>query len=253
MADQRTVAQIDPTAMTTAALLRETGHLEKSIDARFYALREEIEARLGAIERATAVAHDDMVRVPTLLDKAIEQQNSMLMANVHGLSALTEARFTAMDKALTLLQAIADRQPDEVDRKIGELQKLHEEKFESVATQFKERDVRTESTQRDSKVAVDAALKAQQEAFAEQNKSSALAIAKSETSTSKQLDLLAGTISSNDKATDGKIADVKERLTRIEGTSKGHGETWGYIVGAIGILATVVSLVWYVGHLNIVQ
>ena len=99
------------------------------------------------------------------------------------LREILELRLNGYDKAITLLQATVDKSPS-----IAEMNVKFEEKFNSVQTQFRERDTRTEQTSKDSKVAVDAALQAAKEAVGEQNKSSALAIAKSEAATTKQID-----------------------------------------------------------------
>jgi hypothetical protein len=52
-----------------------------------------------------------------------------------------------------------------------------------------------------------------------------LAIAKSETSTTKQIDQLGSLVVSQAKNVDDKITDVKERLTRMEGQGLGKVAT----------------------------
>lgn len=208
----------DPTVLTTAALVREVDSLR---------------------ERTT---HD----------------NTMLRE-------LIEARLNGNDAAVSLLRTTTDAIPQKISAAVSSLQELHEEKFNSIGIQFKERDVRTDQTSRDSKVAVDAALKAQQEAFAEQNKSSALAISKSEAATTKQIDLIGGNIIALSKSIDDKfkavddklnssVSDVKERLTQIEARNQGvtiqktenaqsTGQNWAYIVGTVGTLVGIASLI----------
>lgn len=176
---------------------------------------------------------------------------------INSLREVLETRMAGMDKAIVLLQAANDKIPSAVDEKIHSLREIQEEKFSSVQTQFKERDTRSEQTSKDSKVAVDAALQAAKEAVGEQNKSSALAIAKSETSTVKQIDQLGVLIQTTSKALDDKIADIKDRLTRIEGKGEGVDKSMvtqqaatnstayivfaalGLLVGIAGILAAV--------------
>ena len=152
---------------------------------------------------------------------AIDSLKELLRAEVHGIVGLLEARFTSMERAGELLQVIVNNQPALVGEKIGALRELHHERFASIQTQFLERDTRTEQTSRDSKVAVDAALQAAKEAVGKQQEASDRAIAKSETATLKQLEAIQTLISSNTKASDDKIADVKERLTRTEGQAVG--------------------------------
>jgi hypothetical protein len=140
------------------------------------------------------------------------------------LREVLEARMDGTDKLVGLLQAALDMRPDVITKEVTHLQKLHEEKFSSIGTQFKERDTRTEQTGKDSKVAVDAALQAAKEAVSEQNKSSALAIAKSEASTNKQLEQIGATIQAVTSSLNDKIDDVKMRLTTFDGLLKG-GQT----------------------------
>src|ERR1019366_3298738 len=112
----------------------------------------------------------------------------------------------------------------------------HTEKFSSIQKQFSERDVRTDQSSKDSKVAVDAALQAAKEAVGEQNKSSALAIAKSEASTDKRIDQMGQLMMSGAKSVDDKFTDLKDRIALIEGRGTGVKDSWGYLVGLMGVL-----------------
>ena len=145
-----------------------------------------------------------------------------LRRDIGAMERLLEVRLDGMDKAIMLRERIVDQQPAINDKKIEHLRELHDEKFNAIQLQFVERDVRTEQTSRDSKVAVDAALQAAKEAVSEQNKSSALAIGKSDAATTKQIDTMGTLIQSTIGGINSQISDVKERLTRIEGEGKGH-------------------------------
>lgn len=151
------------------------------------------------------------------------------------LRQILETRLDGMDKAIELLQSTADKFPSRMDEKIASLQRVHDEKFDSIQKQFSERDVRTEQTSRDSKVAVDAALQAAKEAVGEQNRSSAMAIAKSETATVKQIDQQGMLIQTTKAGLDGNINDIKERLTRLEGTGAGR------MAGSAAVVAWVIA------------
>jgi hypothetical protein len=163
------------------------------------------------------------------------------------------------------VQVTASNLPHRIDEKISSLARIHEEKFHSIETQFIERDVRTESSARDSKVAVDAALQAAKEAVAEQNRSSALAISKSEASTIKTIDQMGLLIQTGNKSVDEKIDDVKQRLVRIEGWGEGADKTkvaqqgasshWlaivGFVVGSlIGLAGIVIGVMAMMGKLK---
>lgn len=204
----------DPTVLTTSALQRE-----------IFGLRELLEGKLAALEN-----EQKLVRL------------------------VIETRLDGMDKAIQLLQDIADKFPSRIDEKIGSLKSFHDmrfdaiiqtfsEKFASIQTQFQERDVRSEQNGKDSKVAIDAALQAAKELVGKQNESSALAIDKSERATTKQIDQLGELISVTARASDEKISDVKDRITRIESEGRGASHLWGYIVGALGAAAIVVALI----------
>lgn len=254
MVDEADKHLADPTTRTTEVLSREIA-----------SLKELLYSRIEAIENAVKVAHDDLVRVPTETQKAVASLQLLLETRITGnrqectnqfraadqasvlIRAVIETRLDGMDKAITLLQDTADKFPARIDEKITSLQEVHEGKFQSIQTQFVERDVRTDQTSRDSKVAVDAALQAAKEAVAEQNRSSALAIAKSEASTMKQIDQQGLLIQTTAKASDEKIDDIKERLTRIEGMGVGaitaqttQQTSSGHTVNILALIAAVV-------------
>ena len=190
---------------------------------------------------------------PTILtQEALERE-------IGAFAKVVEARFNAMDKAIVIQAHMIDLQPAINDKKIEHLRELHDEKFTSIQLQFTERDVRTEQTSRDSKVAVDAALQAAKEAVSEQNKSSALAIGKSDGATTKQIDTMGTLIQSTIGGINVMIGDLKERLTRIEGEGKGVssqvsnsrmaganvisivGVVVGSLIGAAGLLTAFIQ------------
>lgn len=184
----------DPSALTTAQLATASASLEKLFT-----------QRMDAIEKAVEIAHENLVRVPTDVDKAVGHLRSV------------------------------------IDEKLN----THLEKFASVQTQFSERDVRTEQSAIGTKVAVDAALQAAKEAGAKQQEASDKAIAKTETNTTKNIDQQSVLIANMTKALDDKIGDVKERLTLIEGSSKGMTQGWAILLGAIGGLVGLAGIVAY--------
>jgi hypothetical protein len=40
-----------------------------------------------------------------------------------------------------------------------------------------------------------------------------------------------------------RMADIKERLDRMEGAQKGAGSLWGYTVAAVGVVGVVVAII----------
>lgn len=203
----------DPTELTTKALLREIA-----------ALKELVETRLGVNMRITETRLEGM-------DKAV----SLLQVQADSVPKIRDSMMLHVDEKLRSSNAVQEQ-------KFRAIEDTYAEKFASIQTQFRERDVRAEQSSKDSKVAVDAALQAAKEAVGEQTKSSALAIGKSETATAKQIDQLAAQNAASGKAADDKFADLKERLTRIEGRDSGIGMSWIVILGAAGFISTVLGI-----------
>jgi hypothetical protein len=105
-----------------------------------------------------------------------------------------------------------------IDLRFKALEDLLSEKFKGVSTEFAMRDI-----------ALAAAFKAAEAAVTQQNASNTVAADKAASSFTKQIDGL-----------DEKINDLKERVAAL---STGHWAAFGgYIVGAIGVIATIVVL-----------
>ncbi len=184
---------------------------------------------------------DPTVLTTQQLLREISTSREVLETLLIGVKETLETRIAGMDKAIVLLQATTDKFPSYVSGAVNQLQELHEEKFHSISVQFSERDTRTEQTSRDSKVAVDAALQAAKEAVGEQNKSNALAIAKSEATFTKQIDQIGVLISTMQKGIDDKIDDIKSRLQGIEAHKKGSGDAWAVGMAVFGGLVALIA------------
>ena len=179
-----------------------------------------------------------------------ELTTKALLREVAVLKEFIETRIDGMDKANDLQRKDLDRFPNLVDEKIRTLQSVHDERFKSVATQFLERDTRSERESRDNKVAVDAAFAAQKEAAAKQDESNTKAINKSEKSTTETIAKLQDLVQARTDGLGDKIDDQKERLnslesriTAFESRNKGSVDVWGYIFGAVGLLIGIGSMV----------
>ena len=187
--------------------------------------------------------------------REINQVQALLHSEMEGLSGRLDARITSVDHGLDRIRLLVDREPEVTTQLVNNLKSIHEEKLSSIQVQFIERDVRTEQTSRDSKVAVDAALQAAKEAVEKQNASSALAIAKSESATTKQIDtqgilITTATTSLNERidaasaTMNSKIDDLKDRLNRMEGGQTGGHQVWGYIIGIAGTMVALIALLF---------
>lgn len=168
-----------------------------------------------------------------------------LQREVAGLKELFETRLDAMDKAITLLQSRADQSPsiDVVSESVISLRKLFIEKFRRVDTQISERDTRTEQTATESSKAIAAALQAAKEAVSEQNKSNAASMEKTEMALTKQLDQQQVLMRQTTEALESQVDDLKERINLAEGRTRGIGDGWGYIVGAVGAMIALAALI----------
>jgi VIT1/CCC1 family predicted Fe2+/Mn2+ transporter len=143
-----------------------------------------------------------------------------------------------------------------VQKQVGNLKELHEEKFAGVDKRFEERDLRTDKIAELNQKALDAALLTAEKAVSKQNESFLAASAKSEAATTKQFDAMQALIVANAKAEDGKISDLKDRVTTIEsfgmgrsaaGTTRNSVSTLvisgvAALVGVAGLMVAVVAL-----------
>lgn len=184
-----------------------------------------------------------------------------LIREMGGLRELLETRLDAMDKATDLNKSATDKVPCLISDAVKQLEKLQNEKFgekfDSIDTQFRERDTRTEQTRTSDKVAVDAALQAQKEAAGAQNESNTAANAKTESNFTKQLDQTGTLITTTNKALQDQITEIKGRLDRGEGSMGGRIEkaeetrqTQGWVIPLVvvagltlvGIATTIIGL-----------
>jgi len=117
-----------------------------------------------------------------------------------------------------------DRAKAELDIRLSAQKELIDEKFKGVSTEFAMRDI-----------ALAAAFKAAEAAVGQQNQSNQLAADKAQSAFTKQIDGL-----------DEKINDLKERMSEL--SSKNYSALGGYLVGVLGIIALVVTLLIRLQH-----
>jgi len=169
------------------------------------------------------------------------------------ISALKEIIFTrldANDKAVELLHADVTRVPTDTDKAIAHLKELHNERFEGIEKQFSERDTRMTRELEHSQTALEAALLSAEKAVNKQNENFALSIAKSENSTNKQMEQMATLIHTSNGALEGKISDLKDRVTIIEGKTSGQMQAQvTHQTSNSFIIAVFVAAIAFVGFL----
>jgi hypothetical protein len=165
-----------------------------------------------------------------------EQTTTQLLREIQWIRELFQVRFEGYDRAISLLQANADKSPT-----IAELFAKHEEKFASIQIQFIEKDARALQTSEAAKTAVTAALQAAKERFDESNKSFSDAISKSEIVMTKQVEQLATLSQSSATNADGKIGDLKDRMTAMENRALVVGILC-FMVGIAGIVVAAIVI-----------
>lgn len=186
----------DPTELTTQVIWREIS-----------GLKELLTSELEALKKATEVAHDDLVRVPTDVQK-----------QVGGLKELMYEKIDSLDRVCTL--------------EINHLK----EKFDMVERYRIEQ-------KSDTRTAVDDALKAAKELVFQQNQSNSQANTKTELSFSKLLEQQSELFHTTTNNFNQRIGDIKELLSKSEGKSSGANTLWLIIIALISAAGTIASLI----------
>jgi hypothetical protein len=217
---------IDPTANVRELVLAESKYqdgmreasigqfksLSESLQALFLSKHSQLDDKLNAVEK---VFDDRMKEAETNRNDALKQAAKNIQ--------------DGLDKAerllTTALAAAEQRVNDKLEARFSNMEKLYQEKFHSIEVQFAERDVRSEQTGKDNKIALDAALQAAEKAVGAKNQSNDLAIAKSEGSMTKQIEQLQVMIATKDQASTEKISDLKDRLISTDGELKNRLST----------------------------
>lgn len=133
----------DPTTLTTQQLWREVS-----------SLKELVFTRLDAIEKAILIAHEDLVRVPTEVQRAVST-----LKDLH-------------------------------EEKLSSITHLMNERCRNIDHQLAEKEAQRLQASHDNKIAIDTALAAAKESSGEQIKTQAMAIVKNETAAFKQIEAL---------------------------------------------------------------
>jgi hypothetical protein len=131
----------DPSALTTQMTWREIG-----------SLKELVFSELNGLKKGIEVAHEDLVRVPTDVQKQVGTTRELLTERIDGISKVVALHVSHLEKQFDII----------------ERQRIEQKN--------------------DTRQAVDDALKAAKEIFSQQNQANNLANAKSEASFSKQID-----------------------------------------------------------------
>jgi hypothetical protein len=148
-----------------------------------------------------------------------------LLRELASLREVYDTRIGAMDKAAEVLSETVNRTPTAIQTAIGNLREVHDERFNSIQQQFRERDVRTEQADKARAEALAAALQAAKEAVFEQAQAAAKAADKTELSFTKLIEQTQLQITTVAEGLGDKIADLKGRIDRGEGSTAGAAGT----------------------------
>ena len=170
------------------------------------------------------------------LVREIAALREILETKATGSQDLFNMRVANVDKTTDRILVLLDRLPGYIDKEVGNLRTLHDEKFDGVEKQFKERDTRIDEGAKANQIKVDAAFAAAKEAVGEQNKSYKEATAKSEASFDKRMDQLSDTMKTSAGTSDAKIDDLKQRLTRVE-------SNWTSIASVVAMFLAIAAIV----------
>jgi hypothetical protein len=168
-------------------------------------LRAELSTEIRSMKEATSLWHDDLVRVPTDVQKSVSSLREFLEQFIHA--------------SINKLQSEIGRELERVSGATDKLDNVSEERFKSIQIQFTLLKQATEQLDIANKTAIAAALQAQKEQAAETQKTSQAAIAKSETSTAEAIKALTTTFNTVISGIEIRINDLKSRMDRNEGKS----------------------------------
>jgi hypothetical protein len=235
-------------------------------------LRNELITKIDAMDKAVVLWHDDLVRVPTEVQKAVSALRELLEQTIEKSAAKTLGE---MRQDVARLDGRTVEVREKVLGQITTLTEVSEERFKSIQIQFTLLKQATEQLDLANKTAIAAALQAQKESAGETQKSSQAAIAKSETSTSEAIKALTQTFNVAIQGLTDRYNDLKSRFDRGEGKTsvsdpqmmmildklsnavstlqgtgretaghaKGVSDFAGWIVGAAGVIIAALVLI----------
>src|ERR1022692_910884 len=167
----------------------------------------------GNYEIATGGRMAGSVPVPDptrLSTEALNAAKAQWRLDLEALRELLEIRLTGMDRATQLVAGQAHGLPGQTREQIDHLKELHEERFASIALQFRERDERSTQLAKTQEEALRAALQSAKELTGAQGEANKEANAKTEITFGQQI-----------KAVEDKIEVINRRLDTGQGAQEG--------------------------------
>jgi len=229
----------DPTLLTTKLVMREIA-----------SVRELLEAKITEINKIIIIYKEEWHRTLKELADMADCQAQVTNKHFDYIDERYLEHKSSNEKSIEELKSYIRINVDGLKNVVDAIKTYHAESLDVVTHRFEilERDIDRRSA--DNKTAVDNAFLAAKEAVNEQNKSNNLAISKSEVAFADQIRQLGVNIQTMNNAVTDKIDDVKDRINILERTTKAsesHGrgvsDMWGWLIGAIGIGATIITLI----------
>lgn len=175
--------------------------LRSELQAKFDA----IESRFETFETSTKLQHDDLVRVPTQVDRAIEGLDDLLTGRLGAVEARVDGKVTTINAELN---GRVDTAVAELKGTVAITRAEALEKFAGINNQFAQGDK-----------ALTAALQAQEKQAIATNDSNTAASTKMEDGFSKLLAQQADILTEVRRNYDAQFTEVKSRLDKREGVS----------------------------------
>ena len=244
------------------------GHLRDEIIALADHNREVITQRLNDLDKASLVAAERIERIPAdntadakaladVFKQSMGAEREYVMSQIDGLRVLLEQRLSAMDTATKVLADSVAKFPTDVDRAVGNSREVLDGEIRRVQAITTEKFQAIDGTFSSNALALTAALAAQKEAAAEQNKSNTLAITKSESSTKETIAANAVQAQTGLASLENQFDDIKARVIRIEsldiGARQESGEhradrtdNRGTIMAIIASISVVLAIISFV-------
>jgi hypothetical protein len=194
-------------------------------------LSRQLTTRLDAMEQATSLWHDDLVRIPTEVQKACTSLREVLEVQIKGDKQLYLEKFIATEETIKVLK-------DTINDRFTQNDQNTEKAFNAAKQAVGERDAsNAASANKSEKNLLDA-------------------LAKLDDNVKTLSGTSASQISSNKSTLDDKINDIKDQIARLdnrisssESTKKGSGETviWLFfglssLIGVGGFIVAMISL-----------
>jgi hypothetical protein len=256
----------DPTALTTEAVEKATAQYRRELAG----LREILETRLRGMDEDRGHLWDAVNSWPAGLETRLERRRREFLEDLAGVRELVEQRLDALDKSIKLaadgLASIPDNTEAERRKLEGQTSRQFAAEREYVLGQIEiaraetrrvgdvgeEKFAAVDALFASNALALAAALAAQEKAVAAQNDSNTLAIDRANSATKETIAANAAQTATSLTSQAATIADLKDRVVRIESTGAGISASradqrlnMGTVIAAVAVLVAIVSFILY--------